>query len=240
MFSLQVQGFQCLEMLSTSTLLQLAAVLSNAIGVSPAAEHRFENKHLDLDYVSVTDPNHHDGWLTCVAHGIFLSHPHPHEPLAKGASLTFPITQVRSQQMWSLDLAFTKASPTLLFHHPEVTEPITITLISKRSPTSDDVRQLLTDDQCTMCAMSNCTEECGALTGMPCCDFCIRPVHQGWYGQMSPECHAHITKLTLEARQYIHHEYKTFFHASKANLPFTCLWVESTGEPCAFCTEGFL
>lgn len=238
MLSLQVQGVQCLELVSTATLLQLAAVLADAIGISPTAEHRFEDSSLAIDYLSLTDLSRHDGWLTRVTHGVFLAHPHPHQPLAKDASLAFPIAQVRSQQLWSLGLAF--ATPTLLFHHPALTLPIEISLLSSRSATPDDLNPQPTLERCKLCTFTGCPADCGAVSDTPCCDFCLRSTHPGWAGRMSPAFAAQITALARETTEYIHREYKIFFHASRAGLPFSCQWTESTGEPCVFCTEGFL
>ncbi|KAI9294288.1 hypothetical protein K502DRAFT_350129 [Neoconidiobolus thromboides FSU 785] len=220
----------------------------------------------NITYLPINSPNDYDGWLTSIVPGVYVEHYHPHAPLDQ-ENMQSSISQVRAEHMWSLGLVITLEKPSLLYivnsdDDSQQEYKINITLKNLRNLTEEDCYSYYprgSNQCCKLCSMLQCSQHkedsdinsysCNNTNDQVCCEYCLYPNLQGWQGVgTNNEFESRIYELVNQACIYVKQERATFIEANNlkilsntsSNLRFHCQWVESTGEPCAYCTEDFL
>ncbi|KAI9294289.1 hypothetical protein K502DRAFT_350130 [Neoconidiobolus thromboides FSU 785] len=231
------------KLLSESTLHLLHLKLTSIFNLERGDDHSFtsldRNDRLNIIYKDLISPEHYDGYLLKITNGIFYEFEHPHCTFINQPTFDNKITQLREESDWTLISLLSEEGLELRHNSKNKSINIKLQCIRRMQPDdnldlslferqyigiySESRQKLRTDNLNYSCNLDN-------YEGLN--SYLIAPN----FNQIDE---SYITKLTFIAHEMVENE-KFRFKQTKKNSNFDCTWIESTGETCAFCTEGFL
>ncbi|KAJ9057029.1 hypothetical protein DSO57_1026340 [Entomophthora muscae] len=113
-----------LSVASTTSLLRIHGLISDLFDMPLEGGHKFLNQESCVEYCDLRNITNFDGFITGLADGVYLHHPHPHS-----SEDSTEMVQVRAEHLWAIDLALSDSAPLLYLRNGCC---ITITLLRTR------------------------------------------------------------------------------------------------------------